>query len=239
MASLNSCDEVKMTNANRDDQPDGDGNNALKALATTIRTLYWQNLRHFVIERTGQDPGTGARRCVQWDGGEDASGNVYASIWPEIAAHFRHHRLDAAKVIQDAFQQCPGCEPPPPSTLLDGRITAAALAERNALLAQMKLVLDIEKRTAESAIFNYQCNTNLSKQDIYSRVICSSLGLSPLFRFCLAVEVRLWKLAAGFRDRAIGQYAMYPDFYDELLPPGLIPAEFRAELGSPVFFSPP
>jgi hypothetical protein len=206
-----------------------DDQSKMQALATRIRTLYWLHLRNFVIQSTGQDPGVGARRCAQWDGGEDGSGKHYTAIWPEIATYFRENRIDADRAVQEAFQPCPGSAPPPPTVLLGPRLATAAREERMATKARLTQSVNGERSKAEAEIFIYARNTALAAKEIYSRVALNPNGLSPLFRYCFASETQLPGIAAQFRDRALAQYAEHPDEYDEMFA-GLIPPDFRAEL---------
>ncbi len=188
---------------------------ALAVLAGTIRRLYFICFRHEKLRREGVASTWGDEYIARYDGGTTDSGD-YKPVWPKIARLCVANQFDPAPFIQAQFDHSRDQIVLPNMLLGEGAVTryrvqaqVQELEVQTALLIQRKLI-DAEARWQVSASEGV-----LSLNEAYLKVLLdTSVGLSGLFRYCVATRAGATSVAARFFDTAVHQYLFCRNAYD-------------------------
>ena len=157
------------------------------------------------------------RHSVRWDGGIDPhSKKQHSCIWLKIAMYLLERRLVELEPFVNAqlYDSHIGIRPTP--SLMLGQQGFARFIKSNRLIKEsIQVGLERQRMTARMAISNA---INLYPDDIksaYSYVILdSSIELTPLFRYCLSIEMGLENCAKFWQKAALVQYFLNPSIYN-------------------------
>lgn len=199
-------------------------------LARQVRTLYYARRQAFSAERgLGYDARVSPAVRARWDGLPDAAGNAQPAVWPLIVRHAARHRLDPALLVEAAFGEAEGMQPPPPYALL--RNSSAAAAERHREREQRTRVIERQFYSDQASAYFTTLQSRYEQDDEGTwrlLILSSPPNLSPLFRYCLAVRAGFDDLAAEYAEDALADYFWSSEAYDaawgDLIPERLKPA---------------
>lgn len=194
-------------------------------LAAAIREHYIRTRRAYAEARTGSP--SHYRPGPWWDGGRTRGGVQRRNYWLVLADLFRREGVDYRAYIDFVFRQW---EPqglsdrasylPQPNVLGSRKHLEAfrKFAESPEYRDRRRRALEAQKMECHQAILKYeQYGTYRGQQAVLSAVLSdSSLSLSALFRYCVAVMAGLKRLERFYEAEASAQYARAPREYDEV-----------------------
>ena len=200
-------------------------------LAAEIKRTYMEERRQFYLRTRGTDMSYAPRRDAieMWDGGRDARGVNHSSAWEGIAKFAAQHSVDPIELVRAAFEMCQSSDPPLPNMIKSLRTLESLkyLQEHN--VENMKIRYASYAGEAETTFLLWRKGRNISDEQAWKEVISSpELSFSSLFRYVLACNLKLLKIAEFWKHEATQEYIRAPNLYDEVLG-GAIPVDFREE----------
>jgi hypothetical protein len=200
------------------------------ALAARIRHRFWRYVR--AVGGLGlYPPDVEARHYPLYDGGLDQADRKHKSIWLELAQWGLEAKIDVEALLRDLTELHMESKCLTPFELRNYPLSTlpVALAEhRQRIMKKVYYELDSERGVARVALYSIAQVRKWTDAEIRRHVILDRmLGLSPLFRLCLAQQCGEDRLVAQFWDAATEQYLRHPDSYDAVYGPHL-PDAFRA-----------
>ena len=196
-----------------------------QALANNVRSLYCICYREF----TGRAE-YGTKPMPQWDGDpEGISGRRTSNVWIKIARKIAQCQADPYIYMRAQFYSTRLATPPAPNTLFnDAAVERYHHFHQNAKETITRSV-ESDDNQVMIHLLPFTVNLKWSFEQAMDYVLRdSSLGISPLVRFCHAVARKLDGAAQLWRDRALLQYLFQIAAYDDVLK-DRIPPEFRTE----------
>lgn len=207
-----------------DDQIDGS--------AAHIRNLWVNAHRDMELRTKGKSTGWGQRTMPQWDGGIGSDGKHHKNVWLKIAEFVAQNDLDAAILVTSIFYKQIDFIPTP-----NFAVGAKALERYNDYMSpgtQLEIRADLthafesQKQRATSDVFTKVKYYKLDEKDAWRITIGSrTVPLTPLFRYCVAVNQNWTEIAEQFYPTARKQYRQLANLYDEVWGEW-IPSEFKA-----------
>jgi hypothetical protein len=192
-------------------------------LAVEIRHIWVEERRNHELRTTGVESGWGRKLMARWDGGKLSNGTVCASIWVKIARFCVEHNVHPRLLVRAIFEaKGNGTSPNPDEaqtsralSLYHGFLTPYQLEQRVRIL---QLEFDSERSclTTEVAV---QKRFGAPRPDLEvwrDSLSAPHLELSPLFRYCVAVNQGWDDIAAAYYEGASVQYNRWPDLYDKV-----------------------
>lgn len=210
-------------------------NPALEELAARCRQIYIAERNHF--ERSIGNTAGYKNPGPTWDGGVSSTGRTNKAIWPKIALFMLEHGLDPAVCIALRFQAAQragkGSPPMPNQIALASHLPLYTSSAASTVdTAAFEIALRTERELCCSRLMYLQKYVGLSSEAARKFVIYdTSLQLSPLFRYCLAVAVGIADAADEFKEAAAGQFLLAPDGYAKAWK-SVLPPKFATEARS-------
>lgn len=211
-------------------------NAILRRIAKEIRSLYIGRRRAYEQATTGREsqylPGE------HWDGGVNRQGHNRSSIWLKIAVFCVEHGLDHLDYVQQVFIDPPCRRAPQPNQLLSQRILGSYRWDKcgdneAARLEYIRNAFEEEKLRLDERLFEWVdivesiTEQKFNKREVQRAILGDdNLGLTPLFRFCLAIQQQQDDIAEYYYGAAILQYLRFPDEY-QVIWGDLLPAWFH------------
>jgi hypothetical protein len=206
------------------------GSDAVRLVYVLERTR-WERLkagRRVSYAPPGTYDGT-APRLV--DGNPKAVvGRGKPSVWKALADWLEARDLPPQDYVACAFMLTPidRRHPPEPRQLMTETFRNLWLANRDKIEERILVALELQARRAEDMYYSEK-DAEATEADAWACVLnnISSVDLSPLFRYCLAVQfggARFRRIAAYFESAAILQFERFRGLYlrhwQALLPAG-------------------
>ena len=190
-------------------------------LASDIRQLWVNAHRDWELRTTGTPSDWGHRFMTKWDGGVSEDGRVHGSVWVKIALFVMANELDLEVLITAVFYK--QLYKPPYPNMAHG---AAALERYRVYTSpgtQLELrneliyALESQKQRATSDVLTKTKYYNLDDNIAWRITIGSkSIPLTPLFRYCVAVNQQWSDIAEQYYPTARKQYKQRPKLYDDV-----------------------
>lgn len=203
---------------------------ALEADAGFVRSCYAEERSRFEGEIWRPTRFWDGRPAIETDDGEIIE-PARDSIWPKVAAYFRKIQVEPREFLQTVFNSGELVFAPSPIQLMGQRCREIYGKFRDSRARSVELALPVQISTATTAAAGWQA-MGLGVNAAYATVLGqSSLGLSSLFRYCLAASMRdhgsaFRRLAKQFRADAVKQFKQDRDLYlqswTSFLPPGFV-----------------
>ena len=185
-------------------------------LANAIRTLFILAYRHHHLSRTGQQTRFGEVAMPRWDGGEGPRGRIFRPIWYKVARITLDRRIAPEALIEAAFEDPDRGPLPLPPTLLSPSVIDLAVENRGLLVEELRCGL----KNQLSYLHTHGCN--LIRHHGFDRVtavhhalVDEILGLSAIFRFCIAASVVDREVADRYGAETANEYVRRRWFYDQ------------------------
>jgi hypothetical protein len=202
-------------------------------LAKEIRWQYIERRRAYetIINRkeSRYEPG------VYWDGGETSKGHRRSSIWKRIAKFCLRNKVDHFDYVQHIFTSPAAYRAPQPNQLLGDNYLrsfqkACCGVGNRSRLRHIREAYEWQLSRLQEKIYDWEDVVEHDTERTYSaasiqRAILgdNELGLTPLFRFCLAMKQGLEDVADYYYGSAILQYLRFPREYrkvwGDMIPP--------------------
>lgn len=183
-------------------------------LAQHVRDVYCDYRRRYddhAIYRCGG-------RVLRYDGGTDRRGVVYPPFWPRLAKHLVRIQANPPAFMWLQFEKARYCQarvPLPPDLLTDGarldyltyaedeerRLIARMESERMQICGEARIVVEGLHWEPERAM-RYAVGKEFG------------MPVTPLLRYCLAVEHGFEQLAQDYHDAALLHYVFLRSFFD-------------------------
>lgn len=208
-----------------DDQQKFDSQNKLALL---VRAYYVLAVRqhHFLVH--GQVSNYGQKRMPRWDGGTDKYGRRYKAVWPKIADFILAHDLDPAILVKSVFARRSSLTPPTPNLLTTKEALKNYRSYCENAVAEAKRRFDTQLGIFQSELFIRQNYKRQSVENAVFEILRDGiLGLSPLFRYCMACKCDDLELANKLRELASAEYLLSRKVYDEAWGDDFIPADLK------------
>lgn len=203
-------------------------------LARDIREMWCSERRYFELRTEGVSTDWGEKHMAQWDGGTTSTGKKYAPVWPKIARYCLDRNLNPPTLIRAIFRAANrGFMPQPSHATGDKALqkynayigTGSQLEMKNTLLYKF----ESQKLCAFSAIqrlVHYSDKT----EEVAWRLTLTNMHepLTPLFRYCAALQRKFADVADMFELDALYQYKRDADLYNEIWG-DMIPLKFIQE----------
>lgn len=171
------------------------------------------------------------RPGVRWDGGETEDGVEHKPIWPKIAAFMIKNNLEPRICIHRRFQMAKGSNPPWPTQIaVDTYLEVYQGIQEMRSEEDIRVSFELDKEYSRVAISGprYQTPYGTPEQAWTAMLLDMSLDISNLMRYCLAHELKLFKVANMLENRALVQYMQAPKAYASIwgkhIPEGLTSA---------------
>lgn len=205
-------------------------------IAKEVRTQYIRRRR--AHETTASNIASMYEPSVHWDGGVSRCGHRRSSIWESVAKFCIKHKLDHFDYVQQIFINPPSRRSPQPNHLLSQRVLrqyreASCAKSIAAKVAYINTAFEAERcrlheRLSEWAdIINHDESRDYTEYEIQRAILGDdNLALTPLFRFCLAIQQQQDDIAEYYYAGAILQYLRFAPAYRIVWGP-LIPSWFR------------
>jgi hypothetical protein len=200
-----------------------DRDGIISRIANEIREQYITRRREYETAQQGSE--SKYLPSAHWDGGQNRQGHTRSNIWKRIAALCIEHGVDHYQYVQQVFMNPVHKRAPQPNWLLGERMLneyksdsrPVGKAVRAAYIAR---AFEEERARLEERLFEWDDIISHDKDREYTeleiqRAILGddNLALTPLFRFCLAIQKRQDDIAEYFYGMAILQYLRYPEAY--------------------------
>lgn len=208
----------------------------LERIADEIRGLYIRRRRDLEGAHTGRKshylPGP------HWDGGVTKKGHQRSSIWLKVAEFCVEHGLDHFNYVSQLFINSSPRFIPQPNHLTSARVLESYRQEScyssaSSQTAYIAEAFEAEKDRLASRlhdwadIINYDDSREYTEVEVQRAILGDgSIGLTPLFRFCLAIQKKQDDIAEEYYGGALLQYIKYPEAYSAVWG-SLIPAWFN------------
>jgi hypothetical protein len=158
--------------------------------------------------------------ATQWDGGRATrfDKTVYVKpIWPKIAKVVLDNHIDPVAYVRVQFAQKSMSSPDPqPNHLLGPKALERyrrAYPEQ-AMLQRTRDAFEHQKTALSVAVTNFMDLGDMTDEQIFTAVVCSSqLPFTPLFRYCLAHQVKRPQLAERYFEDAAFEFCLQPKLY--------------------------
>lgn len=161
---------------------------------------------------------------AKWDGGQDAMGRRYKSVWEKAIHKYRELAKDPSRFIKAQFYNRQG-EPPLPNILLSDIAVNKYKEFTREFNEDIKTAFKTQVETAKNAIYKWH-SMGYELPDAALIVLGDiSISLSALFRYYLAMEYveqsnddykqqQFKVISDTWFTQALKQYAVNPDAYD-------------------------
>ncbi len=205
---------------------------ARRELASRVRATYIRE-RIEALERLGRSakytPGP------YWDGGLykkrgadlGSAATKRKNFWEQAARWFTEHNLNYEEVIQTIFKSYRPQYPEPNQII---GLRPLQLCRRQEEYQKQVIITGFEtqKEAARQKLF-FSCEMGMTNAEAWSAMLQdTTLPISALFRYCLAVSENYQSFARRFHDAALLQYLGNRAVYDAVWKKW-IPAAFRRE----------
>jgi hypothetical protein len=179
---------------------------------------------------------------ARWDGGTDAMGRTFKSVWYKAAEFVKQHGLHFERYIAAQFEGWAG-PPPDPTRLYSNTGLDKYKAHCHNLPTQIKKALELQHNQAQLDFFKKSTDNTDWKEIALQIIYDTATSLSALYRYCLAYEIlgqikqdsdghnKFVKAMTDWYTPASKQYLKAPDLYDEIWE-DRIPAKFKQSLGA-------
>jgi hypothetical protein len=200
----------------------------LASVSRQLRTLYVNAYRSYHASRKGTTTAWGARAIPRWDGGADSYGKVHPPIWPRVAQFCLAMGIDPGRLVRTAFDGWLDArrqlQPPTPEVLLSPVTLARAQQPdfEDAALARHR-----QERVFRVELTLLQRQGYSVADAVHQIVSDQTLGLQPLFRYCVASSLANGAWMTQLRAQALLEYLFNRQGYDQTWN-GLVPAELIA-----------
>lgn len=202
-------------------------------LCKQVREAYILERRFYEERVSRKSSNFGSFKVPHLDGGTDSFGRRHKSVWPKITKFMLDNGLSPRDYFRSVFDLWCGSSAPNINAFMSDK--ALAIGKKYQRIAREQLLHSFyaQKRRAKQEILvtrNYQ--PIWSDTDVYRYVITNStLNLSALFRYCLAINTKQDDLAEIYLIPAIIQYISHPEEYNEIIK-NIIPVNFKSIVDS-------
>lgn len=186
---------------------------AIEELADQIRELWISEHQNYVRHKTHHictyNPGP------RWDGGRTADGKRHESIWLKIAQRVYDHGLDWKVLVLAMFEYHKLSTPPPPNLVFAKQGSQRYFSYQNKNAGDMLLDLRVQVDEFERAYYQARLFFDQTKDAVEYVLNNKTLGLSALFRYCVAYREGLLTIADDWKADALRMYFGRKNDYDE------------------------
>ena len=190
--------------------------NYLKSVTNKVRSTWITEKQRYLSQHSTKivnyKPGPAL------DGGTDCYGRKYQPIWPKLAQFVISNKLDPAKFVKAQFESCKGKPPVSPNVLMSQLAITRYInyVAKNSDEEAIKIALDSQTRSAMNAVDWYTLLYGPGTPAYRAVIIDTSLPLSALFRYSLAVSSGQDDLQRAIFDVAVEQYMCDREAYDQI-----------------------
>lgn len=190
-------------------------------LANRIRDLY--TLRRRALHEAREHRPSSWKPSPHWDGGHTPHGNR-KNIWVKIAKFCLRNGLEPEDYIYYVFSTLKPEQVPQPNHLLSERLRQQYIdnhCREEERLEHIRLAFTEQKLNLMSRLDEWTQvaleEKTISKRDIQLAILGDDgLGLTALFRFCLAIQEKLDDVAQYYFEPAVLQYLRFRKEYQEV-----------------------
>ncbi len=178
----------------------------IRVLYVRERSVYETNLNRVPVEWKVPPRWDGKPQQYLDDGEPAEGGKAIGPTWPKIARVLLLNRIDPSVYVRWTFSARLVRGAPEPSHLHSDSFVSAYVNSRSPAKEREKHQMKFESQRSRAATdINYRKSLGDSERDAYLRAIVDvSNGLTPLFRYCLAVICK----HAGLMDTYFPQAAV-------------------------------
>lgn len=186
--------------------------------AARIRRAYVAACRSYLRDRL-----YGRGRIPRWDGGRDRNGRNYKPVWPELAVFFVSNGYDPERMISLCFNNWQQSRPPTPRDLMsDWAVhkykkseSTESSVEVTTLKRRFASYFD-ELKSRIACELSLTSATGRTNEQVAETLLLDivSYRASPLFRYCMASELSLPKVAEAFLAEALEEYVHNRQVYE-------------------------
>ncbi len=198
----------------------------LQSYAAVIRNAYCtaRNRWHLEVENTESD--WGRNPIPRYDGGMDSAGRRHRGVWEKIARFVIEKRISPNRFIEAQFRGR-SAAPPEPGTLCSEFALRVYAGYEAAEIPTLQRLFRHQKEQLFLETIKFR-PLHWPDAQMYSAILQNTqVGMSALFRYCVAVQKGVNEVVDLFRTTASIQYLASPTAYDQVWGE-LIPEEMRA-----------
>lgn len=185
-----------------------------------VRAAYVRTRRRFIQSLKQNESNYGEMEMPRWDGGYASDGRHYKPIWPKIAAKLEQR--GCTNIERFVAVQFDG-DAPTPNMLLSDDAWEKYLQLDSVVEARIRKQFSVETDVFRSRFLEVgEWYPQLSDRECWLRVLVERHnGLSPLFRYCVAVAEGMPEVADAYHEGALLQLLSDPDGYRQHWGPAL------------------
>lgn len=199
----------------------------LEQLADYIRTKYIYERRAFETSKSGVSSSYGNKNMTVWDGGTDKRGVNRSNIWLKIAKVVIQNELDPDILVYLLFNNHNDYNAPTPNMLLNQELIELAKKDKYNVLQQLQLAIKLEMEKLVLIANEIRETTNVDENTaLRAALVGPNLEISPLVRYCIAMNSNNDDIAKEYFPKASMQYISKKALYDKILM-DIIPDELR------------
>lgn len=212
--------ETRRSARSPDYDEDDDNLAPLSKAAALVRRIYIEERTRYEHRRHGaagtyHPPKDWDGRSAQYleDGPRVQKGR--RAVWEDLAETLLHHRIEPHAYMSAIFGDLSINERPPNPDVLRGEKCLARWDEiRAGKEKEVELSLRLETQRASQKMAYYQRVMSFTAKRAHrTTLVDDSLPLSPLFRYCVAYDMRYDDIAEHYFAQAVQQFMRYEDFY--------------------------
>lgn len=189
--------------------------------AYCVQRSRWESIRERAVIVYKPPESYDGRPPITVDG-ELVLDKAKPSIWRKLADWFAERQINPDVYMRVQFASLPqdARRVPEPAQIISDRYLQVWSVGKDDIANRVRLALRNEKGIADDKITSFQSKYGFKAEDAYAGTLTlATLGLSPLFRYCLARSIRgerFKKIARRWRRMAVLQYMAERHFYLEL-----------------------
>jgi hypothetical protein len=187
----------------------------VERVATDCRNSYKLRREDFLFKVTGSV--NTFNHTKMWDGGEYRD-KLYTSVWKKMALFMLFHRLKPDVCIKFLFDdriRRGVTHPTLPTHIATKKNLASLKRVMRAEKGKVGLQLQIEKEICRRFISCDAFDVGMVGEDAVEYALAEAIGLSPLFKYCMAANVGLTDICDDEYEEALLQFSSFPEDYME------------------------
>jgi hypothetical protein len=201
----------------------------LSEIDKLVRRIYFEERSRFVLLRGGQPEAFDiSKRYPLYDGGErPTDGRKFECVWPKLSQFIMDNGIDPRVFLRGAFTSTIGNSPPQPNMFMNAKILT--LAKRSSYVTTDSLRIAYQSFLRKTQYeMRLRVAENVHPLETIFKIVISAPGIDtrPVFRYCMAIEAGLPKVAEVFVADAIIDYLFNIDAYESVIGKRL-PDDFR------------
>jgi hypothetical protein len=192
----------------------------LEELGQRIRQCWVEEQRNFSLRTSGAAGDWGEKHMTKWDGGTDSLGKEHASVWLKIARFCMDNNLEPFQLIRAMFYDALPALPPRPNQA-HGNYALEKYRHFTSPGTYLEIKnlytskFETQKQYVTSNVFSRIKYSGRDEITAWKLAITEKgAPLSPLFRYCVAINQGWTDIASMYAEKARVQYLYSPKLYD-------------------------